>query len=199
MITNGGKAAPSICLSRIDDFRPRSSVRALKMTIKLSLEIKRSLGRRSHRCAEATALYLKNDDLELKPQSLSGPLTRPAFGTGIRLFPLWEGERDQTSGCHGNWRKEPQSYRSSGTLTFITFNSIFSITPSPSPILLFFLSHFFPLILFVSSPHQDSHCHPSGGHHARSLCRRYPWHLREIKSLPMTDDHWSKRGMRTSL
>lgn len=114
------------------------------MTIRFSLEISRSLHRCSHCCAEGTAFYLKSDDLELKPWSLVAPITRPAFGTGTRLFPQWEGERNQTSGCHGNWRKGPQSYRSSGTLTFITFNSIFSITPLLSHILLFFLSHFFP-------------------------------------------------------
>lgn len=169
------KGIPSVCLFQIDDFRQRSSVCALEMTIEFSLEINCSLQCCSRCCAEAAALYLKSDDLELKAQSLVAPITRPAFGTGTRLLPSGKekgtrplavmiiGER------HLNHTEALAHWHS---LPLIVFS------PSLHHYLLFSCSlcHTFPLILFVPSPHQASHRHPSG-HHARSLCRRYPWHL----------------------
>lgn len=160
---------------------------------KLAVHIKSSLDLCSYGRAGAVALYLKSDDLWLRPSSLADLITRPAFGTRSRDFPQWEGERDRTSGCQDNWQRHLDhtagmtEWHSLPLIVFppsLCHSLPFSFSPSRSPT----RSLFFFFILFVSLPSSALPPSPRGSP-VQCLPGVVILGTWEIKSLLVTDDH----------
>lgn len=151
---------------------------------KLAVHIKSSLDLCSYGRAGAVALYLKSDDLWLRPSSLADLITRPAFGTRSRDFPQWEGERDRTSGCQDNWQRHLDhtagmtEWHSLPLIVFppsLCHSLPFSFSPSRSPTRsLFFFFHLVCVFALISPPAVTPRVP-----RPMSPWRCYPWHLRD--------------------